>query len=143
MADEDHEKSLLVLTADIVSAHLRSSPLKLEQLPQLIGEVYGSLARAAGGQTTPSTPAPAVPIRKSVTPDHVVCLEDGLKFKMIKRHLRTAHDLSTDEYRVRWHLPVDHPMVAPHYAKRRSRIAHDVGLGTKRIRRRGGKRENG
>ena len=125
---------LLSLTAEIVSAHVANNAVRGGDLPQLIHDVHRALAEIGGGATPAG--APAVPIAKSVMPDYIVCLEDGKKLKMLKRHLKTAYDLTADQYRERWQLPSDYPMVAPNYAKTRSRLAKKIGLGTKGIRRR-------
>ncbi|MGL4967003.1 MAG: MucR family transcriptional regulator [Inquilinus sp.] len=122
------------LTAQIVSAHVTHNSVAQTDLPALIAQVYGALsslgkvAEAAG----PARPEPAVSIRKSVTPDYIVCLEDGRKLKMLKRHLSTAYGMTLDQYRERWDLPADYPMVAPNYAKQRSDLAKAIGLGTRR-----------
>src|SRR6266481_7242483 len=132
MAEEIKPAELLPLVTEIISAHLSSNKVPAADLPDLIRQIYGALVEASSGQAgTKPHGAPAVPIQKSVTPDFIVCLEDGLKWKMLKRHLRTAHDLSMDEYRKRWNLPWDYPMVAPNYARKRSRLAKQIGLGTK------------
>ena len=131
-------KEILPLAAQIVAAHVSKSPLPVSELPKLIGEVYRSLEGL--GSATPSQPArpePAVRIRKSVTPEFIVCLEDGRKLKMLKRHLKAAYNLTPGQYRERWGLPPDYPMVAPNYAKHRSKLSKDIGLGTAKSRRRG------
>jgi predicted transcriptional regulator len=131
-------QEILTLTARIVSAHVGKSPLSLGELPKLIGDVYRSLATlGAAVPAAPARPEPAVPIKKSVTPDYIVCLEDGRKLKMLKRHLKAAYNLTPGQYRERWGLPADYPMVAPNYAKHRSKLAKDIGLGTVKSRRRG------
>jgi len=117
----------------IVAAHVSHNAVAPADLPGLIQQVYGALTGL--GQPSaqaPSRPEPAVPIRRSVTPDYIVCLEDGKKLKMLKRHLQAAYGLSPDEYRERWGLPPDYPMVAPNYAKQRSSLAKSIGLGTRR-----------
>jgi predicted transcriptional regulator len=129
---------LLGLTARIVSAHVAKSPLPVGELPKLIADVYRSLdSLGAPPRAAPDRPAPAVPIKKSVTPDYIVCLEDGRKLKMLKRHLKAAYNLSPAQYRERWGLPPDYPMVAPNYARHRSKLAKEIGLGTAKSRRRG------
>jgi predicted transcriptional regulator len=101
-------------------------------LPQLINQVYNSLANIGAAPTVPSTrPQPAVSVKKSVQPDYIICLEDGKKLKMLKRHLKTAYNMSPEAYRERWSLPSDYPMVAPNYATQRSRLAKEIGLGTR------------
>lgn len=125
-----HEQ-LLKMSTQIVTAYASYNPLPAERLPEVIDTVYRTLAELDGGSAKPQ-PAklrPAVPIRKSVTPDHIVCLEDGRKLKMLKRHLWTAYGLTPDQYREKWGLPADYPMVAPNYADQRSRFAKEIGLG--------------
>ena len=124
-------EELLRLAADIVSAHARSNSLPTDQLPGLIGQVYGALATV--GQTTAAAlrPEPAVPVRQSVRSDHIICLDCGKHFSMLKRHLMTDHQLAPDQYRQRWQLSPTYPMVAPTYAKTRSAIAKKTGLGRK------------
>ena len=133
MTTGEVDRNLRSLIAEIVAAYVGSNPLPTSQLPEVIRSVYDALA-GAGGEADASTAEPlkpAVPIRRSVTPDHIVCLEDGKKLKMLKRHLRTAYDLSPDEYRAKWSLAPDYPMVAPSYAARRSEFAKQIGLGRK------------
>ena len=109
----------------------------MDGLPRLIEEVYKTLAEAdASSVATPERPRPVVPIKKSVTPDYIICLEDGKKLKMLKRHLRSAYNLTPEEYRERWGLAPDYPMVAPNYTKHRRRLAKQIGLGTRTRRRR-------
>ncbi len=133
MADLPASLDVLGLTAQIVAAHVSNNPVGTEALPSLIHEVYASLAGM--GQEPPAQAAeprqPAVPVKKSVFPDHIVCLEDGKKLKMLKRHLKTAFDLTPEQYRERWGLASDYPMVAPNYARHRSTLAKKIGLGTK------------
>ncbi|MGK9232208.1 MucR family transcriptional regulator [Inquilinus limosus] len=121
------------LTVQIVSAHVANNPVAPNDLPALIGQVYSALS-ALGKPVEPVQvrPEPAVPIRKSVTPDYLVCLEDGKKLKMLKRHLQSAYNMTPDQYRERWGLPADYPMVAPNYASQRSALAKTIGLGTRR-----------
>jgi predicted transcriptional regulator len=123
---------LLSLTTEIVAAHVSNNTVAVTDLPQLIEQVYRSLANV-GVEPTPQVerPQPAVPIKKSVTPDYIICLEDGKKLKMLKRHLKTAYDMTPEEHRDRWQLPPDYPMVAPNYAKQRSKLAKQIGLGTR------------
>ncbi len=138
MSEEAKSTELLPLVTDIVAAHLSNNNVPSSELPQLIRDVYQALAAASGGAPAPaSRPDPAVPVKKSITPDYIVCLEDGKKLKMLKRHLRTAYDMSPEQYRERWNLPADYPMVAPNYAKQRSKLAKAIGLGTRPRRRRG------
>ena len=129
MPESDIEISSLESVSKIVSAYVSNNSLSSGELPQLITTVHEALQ--SQGQVT-SMPEPAVPIKRSVTPDYVICLEDGKKLKMLKRHLRNAYDMSPDEYRQRWRLPSDYPMVAPEYAARRSEIAKKIGLGRKK-----------
>ena len=127
---KSHE--LLSLTTDIVSAHVANNTVSLADLPELIHSVYRTLANISPAMAEPANrPVPAVPVRKSVMPDHLVCLEDGKRLKMLKRHLKTAYNLTPEQYRERWSLPSDYPMVAPNYAKQRSRLAKEIGLGTR------------
>ncbi|MEQ8370059.1 MAG: MucR family transcriptional regulator [Alphaproteobacteria bacterium] len=121
---------MLTLTSDIVAAYVAHNPLSADRLAQTIAAVHQSLAGL--GQTPPgdhAPPRPAVPVRRSVTPEYLVCLEDGRRLKMLKRHLRAAYNLTPDEYRARWGLPASYPMVAPNYAARRSAQAKKIGLG--------------
>ncbi len=123
---------LLTLTTEIVAAHVANNSVAMSDLPQLIEQVYKTLANVGTEQPAAAErPQPAVPIKKSVTPDYIICLEDGKKLKMLKRHLKTAYDMTPEEYRERWSLPPDYPMVAPNYAKQRSKLAKEIGLGTR------------
>ncbi len=137
MSDQSNSSELLSLTTNIVSAHVSNHSVPVDDLPQLIRDVYQTLS-TVGGVTERETerPTPAVPVKKSVTPDHIVCLEDGKKLKMLKRHLKTAYNMTPEEYRERWGLSPDYPMVAPNYAKQRSKLAKQIGLGTRARRRR-------
>ncbi len=143
MADQTSEQlptdELLRMTADVVAAYVRNNPLATTDLAGVISTVHASLTDIRGGGAPPPL-QPAVPIRKSVTPNFIVCLEDGKKLKMLKRHLRTSFNLTPDEYRAKWRLGPDYPMVAPNYAKRRSEFAKQIGLGQKSRRKRGAKR---
>jgi predicted transcriptional regulator len=134
MADATTAPDLLGLTAEIVSAHVSNNSVSVTDLPSLITEVHRTLATlGAGAPPPPPEPekqAPAVPVKKSITPDYLVCLEDGKKMKMLKRHLQTSYNLTPDQYREKWGLPSDYPMVAPNYAKHRSSLAKKIGLGT-------------
>jgi predicted transcriptional regulator len=135
MSMEDADKSHLVeLTADIVSAYVSNNTVTSGDLASLIGDIHQALVRAAGEVevVVRDDLKPAVPWKKSVMPDYIVCLEDGKKFKSLKRHLRTHYKLSPDEYRAKWGLPHDYPMVAPNYAAARSQLAKNMGLGTRR-----------
>ena len=123
---------LIEMVSDIVSAYVAHNPVPVADLPKLIERVHSTLVEIDGNTGSSEGKAelkPAVPIRKSVTDDHIVCLEDGKKFKSLKRHLRTRYDMSPDEYREKWGLPADYPMVAPNYAKQRSDLARKMGLG--------------
>jgi predicted transcriptional regulator len=133
MAEETTKGSdVLELTTTIVAAHVSNNPVSVDDLPKLIRDVHASLARVGKSDSEPEEkPTPAVPIKKSVTPDFLICLEDGKKLKMLKRHLKTVYNMTPDEYREKWGLPPDYPMVAPNYAKRRSRLAKEIGLGTR------------
>lgn len=122
------------LAADIVAAFVSNNSVSASDLPALIATVHGAVAQLgnAKAEPTPEPASPAVPLKKSVTPDYIVCLEDGKTFKSLKRHLRTDHDLTPDEYRARWGLPKEYPMVAPAYAAARSELARSMGLGQRR-----------
>ncbi len=130
-------EEILELTSEIVSAHVSNNVVALNDLPALIEQVFKTLSAVGSGKSeaVADRPAPAVSIRKSITPDFVICLEDGKKLKMLKRHLKTAYNMTPDEYRERWGLPADYPMVAPNYAKQRSKLAKAIGLGTQRRKR--------
>lgn len=128
----DMNETLITLTSDIVAAHVSNNSVSVEDLPLLITNVYGALSGL--GQAAPAVeklPEPAVSIRSSVKPDHIVCLEDGKKLKMLKRHLMTHYNLTPDQYRQRWGLAADYPMVAPNYAEKRRDLAKKIGLGRK------------
>jgi predicted transcriptional regulator len=131
MAEHPAEINVLGLTAQIVSAHVSNNSVSTEALPSLIQEVYKTLSGVGKEPAQPEKPQPAVPIKKSVFPDHIICLEDGKPLKMLKRHLKTAYDMTPEQYRERWGLGADYPMVAPNYAKHRSSLAKKIGLGTK------------
>src|ERR1700689_5055194 len=120
MADNGNGADLLALTAEIVSAHLSNNKVAASELPDLIARVHQSLSGVGTGAITGKRPEPAVSIKQSVRPDYIVCLEDGKKLKMLKRHLMTSYKLTPEAYRSRWALPHDYPMVAPNYAKQRS-----------------------
>jgi predicted transcriptional regulator len=125
------EEELLRMTAEVVAAYVSNNTLGTGQLGDVIHAVYNSL-RSLDGQIVeilPEASKPAVPVRKSITPEYLVCLEDGKKLKMLKRHLRSTYNLSPDEYRAKWGLPPDYPMVAPKYAQQRSDFAKKIGLG--------------
>jgi predicted transcriptional regulator len=131
MTEQVGNADVLGLTAQIVSAHVSNNAVHSDSLPALIQEVYRTLADAGRDHGAADKPQPAVAVRKSVFPDHIVCLEDGKKLKMLKRHLKTAYNMTPEEYRERWGLPADYPMVAPDYARHRSALAKQIGLGTK------------
>lgn len=131
MSDSDSNVALLELTAQIVSAHVANNPIGSENLPGLIKQVYTALQGAGHVEVEPERPQPAVPIKRSVFPDYIVCLEDGKKLKMLKRHLQSAYGMTPEQYRERWGLPSDYPLVAPNYAERRSHLAREIGLGRK------------
>ncbi|MGH7155506.1 MAG: MucR family transcriptional regulator [Acetobacteraceae bacterium] len=131
MAEPPVNSTVLGLTAQIVSAHVSNNSVSPDALPALIQDVYKTLAGVGREATDPERPQPAVPIKKSVFPDHIICLEDGKKLKMLKRHLKTAYNMSPEQYRDRWGLTPDYPMVAPNYARHRSSLAKKIGLGTK------------
>ncbi|RFD19969.1 MucR family transcriptional regulator [Komagataeibacter melaceti] len=132
MADATAEVEVRELTAEIVSAYVSRNELSAETLPDLIHRVYEAISTLGRTEPVPEKPVPAVPLKKSVFPDYIVCLEDGKKLKMLKRHLKTAYNMTPEEYRERWGLPHDYPMVAPNYASHRSTLARKIGLGTKR-----------
>ncbi|MFC3079905.1 MucR family transcriptional regulator [Phenylobacterium terrae] len=127
----DQKSEVIEMTADIVSAYVGNNSVSAAELPNLIQSVHRALAGiSTGGEVVETAPKePAVPIRRSITPDYLVCLEDGRKFKSLKRHLRTKYNMSPEEYRAKWGLPKDYPMVAPNYAKARSDLAKQMGLG--------------
>jgi predicted transcriptional regulator len=140
MSDALKNDPLLPLVTEIVVAYLSHNTVAMNEIPRLIAETRAALANSGHGNgahangiaTRPSAIAdrePAVPVKKSVTPDYLICLEDGIKLKMLKRHLRTAYDMTPEQYRERWGLPADYPMVAPNYAKKRSSLAREFGLG--------------
>ncbi len=137
MPNQSSHTDLLALTTEIVSSHVSNNTVSQNDISGLIEQVYRTLSGLGGGMGGASIlsgdrPQPAVPVKKSITPEYIICLEDGKKLKMLKRHLKTAYDMSPEDYRERWGLPSDYPMVAPNYAKQRSRLAKDIGLGTSR-----------
>ena len=137
MAENTAQAPYIELAADIVSAYVSNNPVPLAELPNVIRDVHSALVRVTE-QIAPGEPEPlkpAVPVKKSITPDYIVCLEDGKQFKSLKRHLRSHYNLSPDAYREKWGLPADDPMVAPNYAKARSNLAKQMGLGQQRRRR--------
>jgi predicted transcriptional regulator len=133
MAEQPMSMEVLGLTAQIVAAHVSHNSVPAEHLPSLIQNIYRTLS-GMGREAAPAPAdkqAPAVPVKKSVFADYIVCLEDGKKLKMLKRHLSTAYDMTPEQYREKWGLPADYPMVAPSYARHRSSLAKQIGLGTK------------
>ena len=133
MAESTTAPDFLGLTAEIVSAHVSNNSVSVTDLPNLINEVHRTLAQLGGAPAPvvePEKQVPAVPVKKYITPDYLVCLEDGKKMKMLKRHLQTSYGMSPDQYREKWGLGSDYPMVAPNYAKHRSSLAKKIGLGT-------------
>ncbi len=131
----DDKAKMLNLTAEIVAAHVSNNAVPLSDLPQMIKQVHDCLQSLQNGkQEEVEKPKPAVSIRRSITPDYIVCLEDGKRLKMLKRHLKTAYDMTPDDYRAKWNLPADYPMVAPKYAEQRRKLAKKIGLGTSRKR---------
>ncbi|MGX9148328.1 MucR family transcriptional regulator [Mesorhizobium sp. 128a] len=134
MTEEAQDNTVLVeLTADVVSVYVSNNPVPVGELPSLIGQVHAALKSTAGGEARekPEVLKPAVPIKKSVMADYIISLEDGKRFKWLKRHLSTHYGLTPDEYRAKWSLPADYPMVAPNYAAARSALAKTMGLGRK------------
>jgi len=138
MAEENDQtvasNDLLRMSVEIVSAYVSNNSIAASQVPDVINTVYGAL-NSINGQTvseSAESQKPAVSVRRSINPDHIICLEDGKKLKMLKRHLRAAYGMSPDEYRAKWGLPADYPMVAPNYALQRSAFAKQIGLGRKK-----------
>lgn len=123
---------LMELTTEVIAAYVSNNLVAASELPKLMRDVYQTLSAVGATEPLIERPRPAVPIKKSVFPDYVICLEDGKKLKMLKRHLKTAYNMSPEDYRERWGLPADYPMVAPNYAKHRSVLAKEIGLGTSR-----------
>jgi len=139
MAENPGDSAFIELTANIVSAYVSNNSVPSVEIPNLISQIYSALKRVSGGQATAAAGnlKPAVPIKRSVTAEYIVCLEDGLKFKSLKRHLRTRYNMTPDQYREKWGLPADYAMVASNYAATRSQLAKQMGLGQQRRRRRG------
>ncbi len=135
--ENDMAEMLVTLTADIVSAHVSNNDVDVSDVPMLIASVHGALAGIGNDNQVEEVPEPAVSIRSSIKHDHIVCLEDGKKMKMLKRHLMTDHGMTPDEYRARWGLGADYPMVAPDYAETRRVLAKKIGLGRKPGQKRG------
>ena len=134
---EAQSTNYIELAADIVSAYVSKNSVTVGDLPNLINDVHAALMRVSNGaaEVPAEAPKPAIPIKKSITPEYILCLEDGKKFKSLKRHLRTQYDMTPEQYREKWGLPADYPMVAPNYAQARSQLAKNMGLGQKRRRR--------
>jgi predicted transcriptional regulator len=137
MSDTTSPTQFIALTADIVSAYVSNNTVPANDIPNLINQVHLALLRVSGGQneTQPEPLKPAISVKKSITPEYIVCLEDGKKFKSLKRHLRTQYNMTPEQYREKWQLPTDYPMVAPNYAAARSQLAKQMGLGQQRRRR--------
>jgi predicted transcriptional regulator len=137
MADSTNSPNYVELAADIVSAYVSNNSVATSDLPSLIGEIHSALLRISSGivETPSESLKPAVPVKKSITPDYIICLDDGKKFKSLKRHLRTQYNMTPEEYRERWNLPAEYPMVAPNYAQARSQLAKKMGLGQQRRKR--------
>ncbi|GAC1410574.1 MAG: MucR family transcriptional regulator [Novosphingobium sp.] len=134
----DMQETLITLTSDIVAAHVSNNSVSLADLPTLISNVHTALAGLGNSEPAPEPmPEPAVSIRTSIKNDYIVCLEDGKKLKMLKRHLMTRYNMTPDQYRTRWNLPADYPMVAPAYAEKRRELAKKIGLGRKPTAKRG------
>lgn len=132
----DVQETLITLTADIVAAHVSNNSVAVSDLPLLIQNVHGALTGLGRAIAEPEVKQePAVSVRSSVKPDYIVCLEDGKKLKMLKRHLMTHYQMTPEQYRAKWNLPADYPMVAPNYAEQRRTLAKKIGLGTKRRKR--------
>ena len=138
MADNPTSSPFIELTADIVSAYVSNNPVAASDIPDLINQVHLALVRVSGGaaEIQAEPVKPAVSVKRSVTAEYIVCLEDGKKFKSLKRHLRTQYNMTPEQYREKWSLPPDYPMVAPNYAAARSQLAKQMGLGQQRGRRR-------
>jgi len=132
VSDKVEKMELLALTTDIVTSHLSRNAVEASEISSLIRDVYATLATVGTSEPVNDRPQPAISIRKSIQPDYIICLEDGKKLKMLKRHLKTAYNMSPEEYRQRWGLPSDYPMVAPNYANQRRNLAKKIGLGTRR-----------
>ncbi|QTD56565.1 MucR family transcriptional regulator [Parasphingorhabdus cellanae] len=137
MTEEDIalNETLITLTSDIVAAHVSNNSVAVSDLPLIINNVHGALAGLSGKAAELARAEPAVPIKSSIKPDYIVCLEDGKKLKMLKRHLMTHYGMTPDEYRVKWGLPSNYPMVAPNYAEQRRELAKAIGLGKKKKKR--------
>ena len=141
--EHDLSETLITLTSDIVAAHVSNNSVSVDEVPALIQNIYGALAGLGAAPQVEVKPEPAVSVRSSIKNDHIVCLEDGKKMKMLKRHLMTDHGLTPVEYRARWGLPADYPMVAPDYAEKRRALAMEIGLGRKPGQQRGRRKKVG
>jgi predicted transcriptional regulator len=137
MGDNGNSGNFIELTADIVSAYVSNNSVSANDIPGLINQVHAALLRVSNGTTemTAEPLKPAISVKKSITPEYIVCLEDGKKFKSLKRHLRTQYNMTPEQYREKWDLPPEYPMVAPNYAAARSQLAKQMGLGQQRRRR--------
>ena len=137
MSDTPANGNYIELTAEIVSAYVSNNTVPASEIPSLISQVYSALSRVSGktGDVTAEPLKPAISLKKSITPEYIVCLEDGKKFKSLKRHLRTQYSMTPEQYREKWGLGADYPMVAPNYAAARSQLAKQMGLGQQRRRR--------
>ena len=137
MTDSTASGNFIELTAEIVSAYVSNNTVSAAEIPSLINQVHAALSRVSGkpGESPAEPLKPAVSVKKSITPEHIVCLEDGKKFKSLKRHLRTQYNMTPEQYREKWNLGADYPMVAPNYAAARSQLAKQMGLGQQRRRR--------
>ena len=131
MSEKPDVSELLELTTEIVGAHVGNNTVATGDMPKLIQDVYKTLMALGSAPAKAERPRPSVPVKKSISPDYIICLEDGKKLKMLKRHLKTAYNMTPEDYRERWGLASDYPMVAPNYAKHRSRLAKKIGLGRK------------
>ena len=136
MPERRDSREILALTTQIVTAHVSHNTVSADELPKLLQQIFETLLGIDRNGQTAIAPKGAVSVSKSITPDYIICLEDGKKLKMLKRHLKTAFNMTPDEYRTRWGLPPDYPMVAPNYAKQRRKLAKAIGLGTRARRRR-------
>ena len=138
MADASDQTKFIGLTAEIVSAYVSNNTVAQADIPALINQVHSALLKVSNAEAPASSEPlrPAVPVKRSINPDHLICLEDGKKFKSLKRHLRSQYDMTPEQYREKWGLPHDYPMVAPNYAAARSQLAKQMGLGQQRRRRR-------
>jgi predicted transcriptional regulator len=137
MSDGTTSANFIELTAEIVSAYVSNNTVSAAEIPSLISQVHAALSRVSGkpGESPAEPLKPAISVKKSITPEHIVCLEDGKKFKSLKRHLRTQYNMTPEQYREKWSLGADYPMVAPNYAAARSQLAKQMGLGQQRRRR--------